>query len=74
MSSRSARWVIHESKDGSFELSRGGRSMYSNASSRAEILRRLKMHHKPGEPVFSEEVDGYRTNITAQLKKAGVIS
>ena len=57
----------------SWDLSRGGRYLYEGLRSKPEALARLKNHHRPGEPVVLEEQDGYRTNITQQLKKSGLI-
>lgn len=73
MPKRAQKWVIHENARGAWDLSRGGRYFYTGLSSRAECLARLKNHYKPGETVFFEEQDGYRTNITSQLKKNRVL-
>jgi hypothetical protein len=47
--------------------------MYGGMGSKQEALSRLKNHHRPGEVVVEEAKDGYRTNITDQLKKSGLI-
>jgi hypothetical protein len=47
--------------------------MYSGMGSKQEALRRLKTHYKSGETVHLEDKDGYRTNITSQLKKTNVL-
>jgi len=73
MPRRASKWVLHETKTGKWDLSRGGRYLYTGLSSRGEALARLKNHYKPGEPVVLEESDGYRTNITDQLKKSRII-
>jgi hypothetical protein len=72
MPKRASKWILYD--DGKvWSLSRGGRELYSGMRSKQEALGRLKNHYRPGEPVILEEKDGYRTNITEQLKKSGVI-
>lgn len=73
MSSRKSKWIIKEEKQG-FSLTRGGRQLYSGLGSKQEALRRLKNHHRAGETVHLEEDDGYRANITEQLRRSGLIS
>lgn len=73
MSSRKQKWIIKEEPQG-FSLTRGGRQMYSGMGSKAEALRRLKNHYRAGETVHLEENDGYRANITEQLRRSGLIS
>ena len=74
MPKRASKWTIHERKNGNWDLSKGGRYMYEGLGSKPEVLQRLKNHHRPGEPVVHEEPDGYKTNVTVQLKKARVIT
>lgn len=73
MPRRASKWVVHETKNGRWDLSRGGRYLYTGLSSRSEALARLKNHHKAGEPVVLEAPDGYRINITEQLKRSSII-
>lgn len=73
MPRRSQKWILHENKDGSWDLSRGGRYLYQGLRSRAEAIKRMKNYYRDGEPVILEESDGYRANVTAQLKRSGVI-
>jgi hypothetical protein len=72
MPRRASRWIIFEKKDGTFDLMRGGRYLYTGLN-RVDVFRRLKMYYKAGEPVQLEAPDGYRTNITNQLKRGGII-
>jgi hypothetical protein len=72
MPRRASKWILHETST-SWDLSRGGRYMYEGMRSKQEALSRLKNHHRPGEPVVHEAQDGFRTNITDQLKKSGLI-
>ncbi len=72
MPKRASRWILHDNGS-TWDLSRGGRYMYEGMRSKEEAMMRLKNHHRPGEPVHLEEGDGYRTNITDQLKKARII-
>lgn len=69
---RASKWILHDNGK-SWDLSRGGRQMYGGMASKEEALSRLKNHYRPGEPVILEESDGYRQNITNQLKKSGII-
>lgn len=73
MPRRASRWVIQETKDGKWNLSRGGRDLYTGLSSQTLCVSRMRNYYKDGETVFLEEPDGYRTNITNQLKKKGLI-
>ena len=72
MPRRASKWILHNQGE-TWELTRGGRSMYAGMRSQEEALQRLRNHHRPGEPVILEEQDGYRNNITDQLKKRGLI-
>lgn len=72
MPRRASRWVLHD-EGSKWSLSRGGRFLYQDLGSKAEAVKRMKAHYRPGEPVILEEKDGYRTNITDQLKRSGLI-
>lgn len=72
MPRRAQKWVVHERKDGTWDLSRGGRFMYTGLSSRNLALSRLKNHFKDGETIVMEEPDGYRTNVTHLLKRSRI--
>ncbi len=66
---KASTWVIHQTKSG-WDLSRGGRYLAQGLSNEAECLKRMKKHYRASESVVLEEIDGYRTDITAQLKKS----
>lgn len=72
MPRRASKWVLHKTKNG-WDLSKGGRYLYQGLASRADALRRLRNYYRAGEPVILEEEDGYRTNITNQLKRLGLL-
>lgn len=72
MPRRASKWILLDHGK-SWDVIKGGRQLYNNLHSREEAIARLKNHHKPGEPVILEEEDGYRTNITEQLRKGGII-
>jgi hypothetical protein len=74
MPRRASKWLIQEHSSNNWELSRGGRSLYAGMGSEAELLQRLKNHHKPGEPIVYEDSSGLRVNITDRLRKRQVIS
>jgi predicted metal-dependent hydrolase len=73
MPRRASNWVLHQNKKGDWDLSKGGRFYYTGMSSQAACVARMKNYFKDGEQVFLEEPDGYRTNITARLKKSGIL-
>lgn len=73
MPRRAQKWVLHENKDGSWDLSKGGRYYYNDLSSKGEAVARLRNHFKGGETVVLEAPDGYRTNITNQLKRGRIL-
>jgi hypothetical protein len=72
MPKRASRWVITETKNG-WDLAKGGRYMYQDLGTKQEALSRMKNYYRPGEPVFIEEIDGYRENITLKLRRNGLI-
>lgn len=59
---RSARWVVVDNGDGTFDLLRNGRSV--KASAPIPVIQRYIGQNKArNDRVFSEEPDGYRTAI-----------
>lgn len=74
MKRRLQGWAIEEHKDGSFSLSHGNRPVVTGLSTRTAVITYLQREHRPGERVYHVESDGYRTEITKEIRRAGVIS
>ena len=69
---RPQNWCIEENEDGSYNVTHGNRPV-SHEPNYLRAVRQVSTRHRARERVFRAEIDGYRTEITKLLTRAGMI-
>ncbi len=60
---RPSTWCIEERDNGSFDVTRGNRTMTTGLRSVFAARNIVGQHRQPGERVYLVEPDGYRTEL-----------